>query len=87
MVSGANASIWFRISSRGEPERPLKWLAVGRLVAEKGLLSIWPDDVPLDVADDAPLRDELMRMARQSVNFVGNVEPRAFRECLPSYGD
>jgi glycosyltransferase involved in cell wall biosynthesis len=70
------------------PPTPQRWLAVGRLRAEKGfaeLLRGWPPDVRLDLAGDGPQRAELAALAGPAVQFLGPVPPAQLRESMAGY--
>lgn len=57
-------------------ERGKRWLYIGRLSAEKGLLELaesWPADVGLDVVGSGPLAEELKRISPKSISFHGVV--------------
>lgn len=65
-----------------------RWLAVGRLRAEKGwaeLLAAWPPDEPLDVIGDGPQRKELEDRAGPAVRFLGQLPSQSVRDLMPAY--
>ena len=65
-----------------------RWIAVGRLRAEKGFVELlrgWPEGVALDIAGLGPQRADLEAMAGESVNFLGQVPASELRRMLPSY--
>lgn len=68
--------------------RGRRWLYAGRLTEEKGileLLAMWPDDVPLDVAGDGPLRNHAQGRGQSGVRFVGSLPREELRRKLASY--
>lgn len=69
------------------PSTP-RWLAVGRLRAEKGfaeLLRGWPADQPLDIVGDGPQRDELAALAGPSVRLLGPLPSARLRASMADY--
>ena len=65
-----------------------RWIAVGRLRAEKGFVELlrgWPEGVGLDIAGTGPQRGELEALAGESVRFLGQVPATELRRMLPSY--
>lgn len=69
-----------------------RWIAVGRLRAEKGfaeLVAAWPPGELLDIAGDGPLRPQLERQlaARGSrdIRLLGQVDAAELRRRLPEY--
>lgn len=65
-----------------------RWLAVGRLRAEKGfdvLLRAWPAEVPLDIIGEGPQRAELERLAPPGVRLLGGRAPAEVRALMPNY--
>jgi glycosyltransferase involved in cell wall biosynthesis len=74
-------------AARPAPTQP-RWLAVGRLRAEKGfaeLLRGWPAGHRLDIAGDGPQREELARLAGPEVRLRGAVPASQLRRELPGY--
>lgn len=70
----------------GEPES--RWVYVGRISQEKGLLELllrWPVEEPLDVVGDGPLLQECRRVAPPTVRFLGSLPHDELRCHLPSY--
>ena len=54
-----------------------RWLAVGRLTAEKGIAELarcWPESLSLDIVGDGPLADEIRAAHFSSVNLLGPLE-------------
>lgn len=69
------------------PTQP-RWLAVGRLRAEKGfeeLLRSWPEDEPLDIIGDGPQRGELQAMAPRGVRLLGSMPADQVRSAMSNY--
>lgn len=67
---------------------PARFVAVGRLSAEKGfrgLLRDWPSGIPLDLLGDGPESAALKRIAPRGVRFRGLLPQRRFLAELPSY--
>lgn len=65
-----------------------RWLAVGRLRAEKGfaeLLRGWPAGQRLDIVGDGPQREELAQLAGPGVRLRGAVSSSQLRDELPGY--
>ena len=61
-----------------------RWIAVGRLRAEKGFVELlrgWPDGVGLDIAGTGPQRGELEALAGGSVRFLGKCRPQNCAGC------
>lgn len=70
------------------PPDQQRWVAVGRLRAEKGfaeLLAAWPPSVPLDVIGDGPQRPELERLAGPQVRLLGEMPVGELRAGLSHY--
>jgi glycosyltransferase involved in cell wall biosynthesis len=64
-----------------------RWVYVGRISEEKGLvelLSRWPADEPLDVIGDGPLAEECRRVSPPTVRFLGELPHDELRRRLPS---
>lgn len=65
-----------------------RWLAVGRLRAEKGfaaLLEAWPLGQTLDIVGEGPERAELESMSVPGVRFLGPLPSDELRERMASY--
>ena len=65
-----------------------RWVAVGRLSAEKGfaeLLQRWPEGVPLDIVGDGPLRAQLRASVSPGVRILGAMSSVELRVALPNY--
>ena len=74
--------------SGGLRAEPRRFVAVGRLSAEKGfrrLLREWPAGIRLDVLGEGPEAIDLKRMAPAGVRFLGLVEHHRFLADLPTY--
>ena len=70
------------------PPEPSRWLAVGRLSAEKGfqrLLRSWPEYQPLDIVGEGPQRQELQALATEKVRFLGALPPDEVRQRMAAY--
>jgi glycosyltransferase involved in cell wall biosynthesis len=67
------------IARAGEAgEGGTRWLFVGRLTAEKGILPLmreWPAGAPLDVVGSGPLRAEVERLSPPGVMLLGEQPP------------
>jgi glycosyltransferase involved in cell wall biosynthesis len=64
-----------------------RWVYVGRISEEKGLVELlrhWPADEPLDVIGDGPLLEECRRVSPPMVRFLGELPPGELRRRLPS---
>jgi glycosyltransferase involved in cell wall biosynthesis len=64
------------------------WAFVGRLSAEKGILTLlnrWPAGEPLDVVGDGELRDACRATAPDGVRFLGSLERAALRRRMPCW--
>ncbi len=75
------------VSEQPPPGRP-RWLAVGRLRAEKGfaeLLRGWPVGHRLDLVGDGPQRAELERLAGPEVQLRGALPAHQLRQEMPGY--
>ncbi|WP_306190778.1 glycosyltransferase family 4 protein [Streptomyces sp. MK5] len=77
---------------RSAPEQPeeidSRWVYVGRISEEKGLLELlrrWPAEDPLDVFGDGPLLQTCRRIAPPAVRFLGSLPHDELRRRLPSY--
>ncbi|WP_327354655.1 glycosyltransferase family 4 protein [Streptomyces sp. NBC_01304] len=73
-------------SSPAPPGR--RWVYVGRLSAEKGVLELlrrWPSDQPLDVIGGGPLAEACRAEAPGSVRFLGVLSPEDVAQLLPRY--
>lgn len=71
-----------------QPPAEPRWLAIGRLRAEKGLaelLRAWPVGLRLDIIGDGPQRDELAALAPEGVRLLGALPPAQLRSMLPDY--
>ena len=69
------------------PDKP-RWLAVGRLRAEKGfdvLLRAWPPGEPLDIIGDGPQREELQALAPPGVRMLGAMPADQVRAMMSGY--
>lgn len=80
------------VSSPGACDRTAedrtRWVYVGRLSAEKGileLLSSWPQSEPLDVVGEGDLLQACRQAAPPSVRFLGALERHELRRRLPSW--
>jgi glycosyltransferase involved in cell wall biosynthesis len=76
-----------RGSSRAAPD-DARWVYVGRLSAEKGVLELlnrWPDGEPLDVIGDGDLLQACRQAAPSSVRFLGGIAREELRRRLPSW--
>ena len=67
-----------------------RWVAVGRMVAEKGfmeLLEVWPPGIELDIFGDGPLLEKVEAASRQSpnVHIKGSIKREELSRLLPSY--
>ncbi|MGW0498326.1 glycosyltransferase family 4 protein [Streptomyces sp. NPDC003007] len=65
-----------------------RWVYVGRLSAEKGILELlrrWPSGELLDVIGNGPLADACRAAAPRSVRFHGAFERTEVRRRLPGY--
>ncbi len=65
-----------------------KWLAVGRLRAEKGFVELlrgWPHVARLDLVGDGPAHDELAELAGSRVHLLGQQPSDELRASMPSY--
>lgn len=61
------------------------WLFVGQISHEKGILPLvrdWPNGPRLKVAGSGPLEDELRRMARPTVDLLGQRSPAEVRALM-----
>lgn len=70
------------------PPQAQRWLAVGRLSAEKGfdvMLRSWPAEQPLDIIGEGPQRDELLGVAPHGVRFLGPMPVAEVREAMSGY--
>jgi glycosyltransferase involved in cell wall biosynthesis len=80
-VTSVNASV------RSAPVHE-RWIAVGRLNAEKGfveLLQAWPRGVPLDIVGDGSLRAQVEVSASPGVRILGTMSNAKLRLALPNY--
>lgn len=78
-----------RASDRGG-HRPLneRWIFVGRLTSEKGILELldnWPVNTPLDIVGDGPLAAQVTAATNGEVRFLGPMTHDAVRLMLPDY--
>lgn len=65
-----------------------RWIYVGRLSPEKGILELlkdWPTNQPLDVVGDGPLAPSVARAATGSVRFLGPMSHDEVLRALPNY--
>ncbi|WP_351233384.1 glycosyltransferase family 4 protein [Streptomyces sp. NPDC002133] len=65
-----------------------RWVYVGRLSAEKGILPLlrnWPDSEPLDVIGSGPLEPACREIAPMRVRFLGTFSRREIASRLPCY--
>jgi glycosyltransferase involved in cell wall biosynthesis len=65
-----------------------RWIAVGRLSAEKGfveLLQKWPRGVTLDIVGDGPLRAQVEASVSSGVQVLGAMSSTELRLALPRY--
>ncbi|MFJ2739473.1 glycosyltransferase family 4 protein [Streptomyces sp. NPDC087440] len=65
-----------------------RWVYVGRLGAEKGILELlraWPEGEPLDVVGDGDLAADCRRAAPSCVRFFGALDRAVLRRSLPSW--
>ncbi|WP_338898244.1 glycosyltransferase family 4 protein [Streptomyces sp. TG1A-60] len=65
-----------------------RWVYVGRLTTEKGILELlrrWPADELLDVIGNGPLEEACRAAAPRSVRFHGALERTELRRRLPGY--
>ena len=68
----------------------LSWVAVGRLVEEKGfgkLIENWPDGANLDIVGDGPGRLNLEKLiqGRKNIRLLGTLSKLEISEKLPTY--
>lgn len=69
------------------PDKP-RWLAVGRLRAEKGfdvLLRSWPAGEQLDIIGDGPQHEELLALAPPGVRMLGAMPADEVRLIMSEY--
>lgn len=67
-----------------------KWLFVGRLTLEKGILDLlehWPDAHFLDVYGSGPLEKQVSTVAagRPNIRFLGSIDNEVLLKMMPSY--
>jgi len=77
-----------KISTRSGPTSGQRWLFVGRLAREKGLLELmraWPTGRPLDVIGDGESAAEFRAAAGPDLRFLGAKPNDEVRDVLPSY--
>lgn len=70
------------------PGRSARWLFVGRLSAEKGILPLlrcWPEGEPLDVIGSGPLEGACLAAAPKNVRLLGALPREQLRARLPHY--
>lgn len=70
------------------PPETSRWLAVGRLRAEKGfdlLLESWPPHESLDIVGEGPQLQDLESLATPNVRFLGSLPPDQLRQEMPAY--
>ncbi len=80
-----DAMVRFRL-----PESTSKWVAVGRLVEEKGfgkLVENWPDNFYLEIIGDGPFRSKLEELIRNQPNIkiLGSLPRSEVVKKLPTY--
>lgn len=65
-----------------------RWLFVGRLTPEKGILELvrsWPAGEALDVVGEGPLLEEASAAAPEGISFLGPRPNPVLREAMPGY--
>ena len=65
-----------------------RWLVVGRLSDEKGVLQLlqcWPSWAGLDIVGDGPLRQQVEANAASSVRLLGQISRIELLDRMPSY--
>lgn len=63
-----------------------RWVFVGRLSDEKGILPLlasWPSDQTLDIYGDGPLQPQVAELARDNVSWHGSVSRETILKVLP----
>ncbi|MEJ2862451.1 glycosyltransferase family 4 protein [Actinomycetospora flava] len=69
-----------------DPEK--RFLCVGRLTPEKGVLDLvrsWPADVDLDIVGDGALADDIRTVAPAGVRLLGSLDNTDLRDRMPGY--
>lgn len=65
-----------------------RWLTVGRLTAEKGIIELlrsWPPGAQLDVVGDGPLAAAAAAIAGPGVRFLGQIKNDLLRSMITQY--